>query len=259
MLRRFTVKLPVLAVAAARFYTPSEGLKKLYASDFDKAEFPASIVPSDSVLFAKFLYKAAEPQNSFDAILKDFQTIATAVPSLPVFWERTCRVDDIKEFKGLSEPTTFTLEWMQSNGMLDLLPEVAEAFETYANAKLKRAMVKIYVGPGKTGDTATIDKAKKIADELVKSNASFAGFQVSYKVLVDRSIVEGFAVDLQGNYVNEAKGRQVQTATAEVDYTAVPVQRLPRTTWEVTIETEVLRKYLDGLAEYDAEEVKNGV
>ncbi|KAG5465268.1 hypothetical protein LSCM4_00723 [Leishmania orientalis] len=258
MLRRLSLCLP--SVTAARLYTPSEELKKLYASDFERAQFPANIVPSDAVTFAKFLYKAAEPKSNFDAILKDFQTIAAAVPKLPVFWERTVVVSEVKEFKSLSAPTTFTLEWMQSNGMLDLLPDVVEVYETYVNAKMKRLTAKIYVAPGKEQDRTLVDKAKKVAEQVVKEKKELVGYTLVPKVIVDRSIVEGFAVDVQGTYVNEAVGRQKETqASGEADYTTIPPPRLPKTTWEDNIETEVLRKYLDSLSLYDAEELKSGV
>ncbi|KAG5464532.1 hypothetical protein LSCM1_00722 [Leishmania martiniquensis] len=258
MFRRLCVCVP--SFAAARFYTPSEELKKLYASDFERAEFPVHIVPSDAVTFAKFLYKAAEPKSSFDAILKDFQTITAAVPKLPVFWERTIVVSEVKEFKSLSAPTTFTLEWMQSNGMLDLLPDVAEVYQTYVNAKMKRVTAKIYVGPDKEQDRALVDRAKRVAEQVVQEMKELAGYTLVPKVIVDRSIVEGFAVDVQGRYVNEALGRLKETqASGEADYTNIPPPRLPNTTWEDNIEAEVLRKYLDGLSLYDAEELKNGV
>ncbi|GET93787.1 hypothetical protein, conserved [Leishmania tarentolae] len=258
MFRRLSVCMPF--AATARFYTPSEELKKLYASDFERAQFPANIVPSDSVTFAKFLYKAVEPKGSFDAILKDFQTIAAAIPKLPIFWERTVVVSEVNEFKSLSAPTIFTLEWMQSNGMLDLLPDVAEVYETYVSAKMKRVTAKIYVAPGKEQDRALVDKARKVAEQVVKDNKQLAGYTLVPKVLVDRSIVEGFAVDVQGTYVNEAVGRKKETQTSgEVDYTTIPPPRLSTTTWEDNIETEVLRKYLDSLSLYDAEELKSGV
>lgn len=259
MFRRLTACLPK-AASTLRFYTPSEELRKLYDSDFERAQYPTNIVPSDSVVFAKFLYKAAEPKAAFDVIAKDFQTIAAAVPSLPVFWERTCIVGEVKEFKSLSAPMIFTLEWMQSNGMLDLLPDVAEVYEAYANAKMKRVSAKIYVAPGKERDAALVEKARKVAEQVVKENASLAGYQLTPKVLVDRSIVEGFAVDVQGTYINEAVGRKKEVQAAdETDFTTIPVPRLPKTTWEDNIETEVMRKYLDGLSLYDAEELKNGV
>eukprot|EP00796_Vickermania_ingenoplastis_P006623 gene6623-4743_t len=250
-------RLPV-AAAFVRCYTPSEELKTLYASEFDKAAFPCDMVPSDSVLFAKFLYKAAEPENAFDAILGDFKKIAAAVPRLPVFWERTCKVDEVDEFKGLTEPVRFTLEWMQSNGMLDQLVDVAEVYETYVNAKMNRVTVKIYVGQEQSEEV--LQRAKDAADALLRSNASLAGFSPVYKICVDRSIVEGFSLDVQGMFHSEAKGVQVETGAAgEADYTAIPVPHLPKTTWADNVETEVLRSYLNSLAQYDAEEVKTGV
>lgn len=260
MFRRIADHGSAAVATAIRCYTPSEQLKKLYASDFDKAEFPTNIVPSDSVLFAKFLYKAAESNNNFESISKDLSTIAAAVPQLPVFWERTCRVAEIKEFKGLSEPTTFTLEWMQSNGMLDLLPDVAEVYEAYANAKMKRVVAKVYVASGKTGDRATIDQAKQVAEKAAKESKELAGLKVTYKVVVDRAIVSGFAVDMQGIFLNHAVGRQSEArAVDETDFTAIPAPRLPPTKWAENIETEVLRKYLDSVSQFDAEELKNGV
>lgn len=48
---------------------------------------------------------------------------------------------------------------MESNGMLDLLPDVAQVYETYVNAQLKRAMAKIYVAPDAVDDDETINAA----------------------------------------------------------------------------------------------------
>ncbi|CCW70092.1 unnamed protein product [Phytomonas sp. Hart1] len=260
MLRRIAVILPTLAASTARFYTPSEPLKKLYASDFEKAAFPIDITPSDSTLFAKFLYKAAEPDTSFETILKDLQGVADTTSKLPVFWERTCVLDDVEAFKNVSEPMLFTLHWMQSNDMLGLLPEVTSVYEAYVNAKLNQAVAKIYVAPGKTKETATIRRAKEVAEQLAKENSTLSGCKLIFKVLIDHAIVEGFAVDLRGVYVNQAKGRQVDTLAAdEIDYAYIPPPPLKKTVWAENIETEVFRKYLDGIVQYDMEEVKYGV
>lgn len=243
----------------ARYYTPSERLKELYMSDFDKSQFPCDLVLSDAVLFAKFLYKAAESDNSmFDIILGDFRTIALSGPKLPVFWERTCKVSEIPEFSGLSEPVVFTLEWMQDNGMLDQLGDVADAFETYVNAKLNRVAVKIYTGADCS--EKTLERAKEVAKELIRSKEDLNGFEPVYKVLLDSSVVDGFLLDIQGIFHNEATGKQVDTAVSGgVDYLTVPLPRLPRTTWKDNAETELLRGFLQKLAEYDMEEVKTGV
>lgn len=262
MLRRVTASLTTVATAAiaVRFYTPSASLKKLYSSEFDKEQYPASIVPSDSVLFAKFLYKAAEQNNSFEAVLNDFRTIAAAVPTLPVFWERTAKIESVKEFAKLSEPTMFTMLWMQSNGMLDMLADVAEIYETYVNAKLKRAVAKIYVAPGKSEDTATVERARAVAQQLLKDNKTLAGYTLMFKVIVDRSFVDGFAVDLNGSYVSEAVGRQAEVrGSDEANYINVPPLRVPPVAWADSVETEVMQKFYSSLAEYDEEELKNGV
>lgn len=249
----------VSRVAGARLFTPSEDLKKLYASDFDSQTFPINIVPSDSTLFAKFLYKAAEPKNGFDAILKDFETIAAAAPKLPVFWERTANIENMPEFKNLSAPTFFTLIWMQNNGMLEFLPAVRDAFETFVNAQRKKAVAKLFVAD--TKDAAAVADAKKVATELHKSLKELTGFTLELVTVVDKSIVSGFAVELAGQYVNQAKGAEASAriASDDVDYTNVPVPKVVKTIWEDSVETEVLRKYIDQLAQYDAEEAKNGV
>ncbi|CCW63206.1 unnamed protein product [Phytomonas sp. EM1] len=260
MFRRIAFIFPTLAASTARFYTPSEQLKKLYASDFDKSEFPINIAPSDSTLFAKFLYKAVEENNNFEPVLKDFQVIADTTPKLPVFWERTCKLEDIEAFKDLSEPTLFTLQWMQSNDMLELLPEVANVYETYVNAKLNQAVAKIYVAPGKSEDNATIGRAKEVAEQLAKDDSRLSDRSLIFKIFTDHTIVDGFAVDLHGIFVNEAKGCQVETSAAdEIDYAYIPPPSLKKTAWVDNIETEVFRKFLDSIAQYDMEEMKNGV
>ncbi|KEG14276.1 hypothetical protein DQ04_00541080 [Trypanosoma grayi] len=255
MFRRISAS--TLSVTAARFYTPSEELKKLYDSDFDKSRFPLNIVPSDSVLFAKFLYKAAEQKGNFDAILKDFQTVAAASVKLPIFWERTAIIDNIAEFKQVSEPMFFTLVWMQTNGMLDLIPDVAEVYETYVNAKQKKAVAKIYVAPGKESE---VSEARQVAQQLHKGLKELADHSLTFKTVVDRSIVTGFAVELAGQYVNRAEGQKRQVSGSdEADYTNIPAPKHVKTVWEDNIETEVLRNFLDSLSEYDAEEAKYGV
>lgn len=249
-----TARLPV----ARRWYTPSEELTQLYTSNFETSSFPCDMVPSDAVLFAKFLYKAAEKSEAYDTLLGDFRKIAAVIPSLPVFWERTCKIDDISEFNNLSEPVVFTLQWMQSNGMLDQLADVAEVYETYVNAKMKRVTVKIYVGEDRSPEA--LDRAKDVADTLIQSNTHLQGFSPVYKIIVDRSIVKGFSLDVQGMYHNEAEGKQVDTGVAgEADYLFLPTPQLPKTTWHSNIETEVLRSYLNSLSTYDEEEVKHGV
>lgn len=245
-------------VAGARFYTPPEDLKKLYASDFEAAAFPLNIVPSDSTLFAKFLYKAAEPKNAFDVILKDFDAIAAANTKLPIFWERTASVEGMPEFKSLNPATFFTLVWMQNNGMLELIPQVREAFETYVNAQRKKSVAKIFVSDAKD---ASVAEAKKVATELHKSVKELAGFALDFVVVVDKSIISGFAVELAGQFVNQAKGAEASSKVAsdDIDYTNIPVPKVIKTVWDDNVETEVLRKYIDQLALYDAEEAKLGV
>ena len=248
----------VARVAAARFYTPPEDLKKLYASDFDSQAYPVNIVGSDSTLFAKFLYKAVEANKGFDTIIKDFDTIATA--KLPIFWERAANLDQIAEFKGLSAPTTFTLNWMQQNGMLDQISVVRATYETYVNALRKKAVARIYVGDEK--NATGIAEGKKVAAELHKLAKELTGFTLETVIVVDKTIVSGFTVELAGQYVNQAQGADVATAaksSADVDFTNVPAPKISKTAWEDSVETEVLRKYIEQLAQYDAEEAKLGV
>lgn len=257
MFRRVAVATARVA-CAARMYTPSEDLKKLYGSNFENATFPLNIVPSDSTLFAKFLYKAAEPKSAFDAVLKDFDAIAAVSTKLPVFWERNADVENIAEFKALAPATVFTLIWMQNNGMLELIPAVRESFETYVNAQKKKAVAKIYVNDLKD---ASVAEAKKVAQELHKGNSDLNGYTLEFKIIVDKEIVSGFAVDLVGQYVNQAKGAEASAKISgdDVDFTNIPAPKISKTIWEDNVETEVLRKYIDQLAQYDAEEAKNGV
>lgn len=260
-MRRFSAN--VLRVsAAARMYSPPAELKQIFESDLENAKYPTDIVPSDSTLFAKFLFKAAEPKNTYDAILKDFEAIQTALPKLPILWERTVDPSEVAEFKSLSAPTLFTLMWMKDNGMLELLPAVRQAFETYVNAQRKKVVAKIYVGSEK--DTAAVNEAKKAAAETHKAEARFASTTLEYKVIVDTEILSGFSVDVSGAFITNAVGKAdaaagAAAATADVDYTNVPVAKFSKTIWADNVETEILRKYFDQLAQYDAEEFKVGV
>lgn len=264
MLRRFSSvsALPLASVAVARrFYTPPAEITKIYQSDFERGQFPCDIVPSDATLFAKFLYKSAEAGNSFETIQKDFKTISEAAKKLPVFWQRSSNLAEINEFKGLSPATTFTLHWMQSNGMLEVIPAVEEVYNVYVNAKQKKAVAKVFVNPKQVNDTALLNKAKEAAAKLQAENAALKGFTLTVQAIGDADILSGFSVDLNGAYFSEAKGEEIKTASAaaEVDYTQVPKSTFSKTKWDQSAETEVLGKYFENLAKYDAEEAKNGV
>jgi len=265
MQRFFARSAALSALVVRRTYTPPAAMKELYQSDFERQAFPTDIVPSDSTLFAKFLYKAAEKTGNFDAITGDFGAINAAAKKLPIFWERTAVIDDVKEFASLSAPTLFVLNWMRANGMLENLAEVQAAFETYVNAKAKKVVAKIYVAPGEEKNATTVNAAKEAAQKLQKQSASIATFSMDYRVAADSTIKSGFSVDVNGAFVSTAKGQDAMegaggdAAAKEVDYTAVPAAKYPKTKWEDSIETEVLRKYFDQLAQYDAEEAKYGV
>lgn len=246
------------SAAAARCYTPPEDMKKLYNSDYDSQAFPINIIGADSNIFAKFLYKAAEGNKSFDVVLKDFQTIATA--KLPVFWERAASIDQIAEFKGLSPATIFTLHWMQQNSMLDQLSSVRSCFESYVNAQRKKAVAKVFIKDA--ADTASVNEGKKIAAEMHKDNKEISAFALEFEVLVDSTITSGFCVELAGSYVNQAKGIPAAgsiNSAVDIDFTNIPNAKSIKTTWDDSIETEILRKYIEQLAQFDAEEAKNGV
>lgn len=264
-MRRFNCSSTLLATSvlsgARRFYSPPADLTKLYQSDFDRTPFPTDIVPSDATLFAKFLYKAAEGNNSFDAILKDFKSIEATAKKLPVFWQRAVELDGVKEFQALSPPTLFILHWMQSNGMLDLVPSVEEVFSTYVNAKQKKVVAKVYVAPSQIGDAGLLAKAKEVAVKLQAQNPSIKSHTLVITALADNDIKSGFAVDLVGAYHSVAVGDQASKAdeAREVDYTQVPVAKSNKTKWDDSAEVEVLNKYFESLAMYDLEEATNGV
>ena len=245
-------------VLYARSLKPSEELKKIYDSDLDGQKYPVDVVASDSSIFAKFLYKVMEPKSSFDIVLADFKKIDDAVAKLPVFWERSSDVENTKEFQTLSPPMIFTLCWMQSNGMLEQLPKVRAVYETFVNAQRKKAVARIYVKEAQ--DAAAIEEGKKVATELHKGIKEISGFALDFAVVVDRDITTGFAVELNGLFSNNAKGKEsAQSSTSEVDYTTVPAVKYAATKWPETVETEVLRKYIDQLTLFDAEEAKYGV
>jgi len=261
MFRRVRVAVVPSVGSAMRMFAPSDDLKKLYNSEFEAAKFPVDIVPSDSATFAKFLFKAAEAKNNYDAILKDLQTIEGASKNLGVFWERTLKVDDIKEFKSLQPATLFTLNWMQANQMLEALPSTTNIFETLLNAHKKRVVARIWLPGPESKFAKEAAAAKEVAKKLHKESAN-AAHSLDFVLLVDAEFVGGFAVDVQGKFHSTAEGKAEASTTGaakEVDWTVVPESKPLATKWEDSVETEILRKYLDGLAKFDAEEAKNGV
>lgn len=268
MLRRFTSKAQFTASSvfsvsgALRCYTPPADIAKLYSSEFDRGGFPVDIVPSDSALFAKFLYKAAEASGgNFDAIIKDFKSIEVATKKLPVFWQLSVQLETVPEFKALQPSVLFTLHWMQSNGMLDLIGNVEEVFATYANAKQKKVVAKVFVNPSALNDGALLAKAKEVAVKLQAKNESLKSFTLVVQAIADPDVKSGFTVDVAGAYQNEAVGDVADKSAVarEVDYTLVPQGKITQTKWEDSAETEVLAKYFDSLAKYDLEEAKVGV
>jgi len=248
--------------SAKRYLTPSEELTKLYQSDFEKQAYPAAVVPSETSVFAQFLYKAVEAKNGQESILKDFETIAASAKSLPVFWERTIDVEKQAEFKGLNPATIFTLKWMQANGMLGELPTVRATFETFCNGKKNRIVAKIYL-PGPEKDHAAAHKeAKEIAKTLQSQSKTHSKHTLDFVILEESDFVSGFAVEVVDKYYANAKGRNDKSdkaAAVAVDYTNLAAHTPIKTKWDDNIETEVLRKYLDQLAKFDQEEQVNGV
>lgn len=262
MLRRLA-SAPVAAAArlagAARFYTASPELVKLYNSNFDAEAYPVDIVPGDSTLFAKFLYKAAEPKKELDGILKDFDTINTVAKKLGVFWERHADLEAVAEFKALNPATQFTLRWMQTNGVLEQLPAVRSTYETYVNAQKKRVVAKVSLKGSATDNAAEAAAAKVAAAELQKTIASATGCTLDFQFTVDPTIVSGYTLELSGKFVNAAKGAESNAAVQDIDYTAIPVGKLLKTLWPENVETDVLRRYCEQHSQFDAEEAKNGV
>lgn len=247
--------------ASKRHLTPAEDLKKLYESDFEKASYPAAFAPTESSVFAQFLYKAAEQKNSFDTILKDFETVNAATKKLPVFWERTVDVEKASELKGLSPAMTFTMKWMQANGMLGDLSNVRDTFQAFVNAKKNRVVAKIYL-PGPESKNATQAKEAKEVAKQIHAASSASKANLEFEVIVDPEFSSGFAVECLSKYYSTAKGFNENTGNAtaaEVDYTNLPAHQPIKTTWDENVETEVLRKYIDQLAKYDQEEQVNGV
>lgn len=257
MFRRVAVPSVLPVVGAARFasYKPSDDLLKLYDSDFEAAKFPIALIPSDTNLFAQFLFKAVEPKGNFDAILNDIKTVKTA--KLPVFWERTHEVEEIKEFANVSPATKFTMIWMQKNGLLGGFGEVATSYNTLVNAQKKKHPVTIFVGDMKTDVKGAQEDAKKM-----QAGTPFDGFALNFETVLDSSIVSGYNVEACGKFLNKAKGASAAVAGATsgpTDYTAVPQVTYAKTVTPENVEGEMLSRYFENLAQYDEEEAKNGV
>lgn len=246
----------IAPAGAVRFaaYQPPQDLQALYDTNFENAKFPVDLIPSDTNLFAQFLYKAAEPKGNFDAILADIKTVQSA--KLPVFWERTLEVQDIKELAGVNPATKFTMVWMQKNGLLGSFGEVANSYQTLVNAQKKKHVVKIYVGDAK----ADTKQAQADAKQL-QAGTPFEGFSLSFETVVDNTIVSGYNVEACGRFLNKATGAAASgsAAAGTQDYTAVPAVEFTKTALPENVEGEILSRYFENLAQYDAEEFKNGV
>eukprot|EP00672_Neobodo_designis_P024299 CAMPEP_0174851128 /NCGR_PEP_ID=MMETSP1114-20130205/21777_1 /TAXON_ID=312471 /ORGANISM="Neobodo designis, Strain CCAP 1951/1" /LENGTH=251 /DNA_ID=CAMNT_0016085641 /DNA_START=75 /DNA_END=830 /DNA_ORIENTATION=+ len=246
--------------SSKRHLTPAEDLKKLYESDFEKSSFPTAVVPSESSVFAQFLYKAGESKNNFDAILKDFETVDAATKKLPVFWERTVDVETTPEFKSLTPATIFTMKWMQANGMLGDLANVRATFETFVNAKKNRVVAKIYIPGPEKDHAAAVKDAKEAAKKIHAAAQSKAS--LDFAIVQDKEFASGWAVECMNKFHSTAKGHHDDSGSAQaadVDYTNLPAHAPIKTVWNDNVETEVLRKYIDQLAKFDLEEQVNGV
>ena len=258
MLRRICSFQAISAVAltSKRHFTPTEELKKIYSSDFESNKYPVDITASDAATFAKFLFTAAQQKNNLDAVQNDFATIAAASKKLEVFWERSVKVNQVAEFKGLNPATQFTLSWMQSNQMLELIPAVEEIYTILNNAQKKKVIATIHL-PGPADKFAKEAAAAKAEATKLHSAERFKGTTLEFKFKVDREFVSGFTVDVQGAFASTAQGAEAaasESASKEVDYTAVPMRKPLATTFGDNVEVEALPKYLDKLAKYDAEE-----
>lgn len=262
MLRRLCTRpLSRVATVAATKRHFTDDIKKLYESDFDKGTFPVEVVAGDGLLFAKFLFRAAEQKNSFDAIIKDFDTVTATAKKLGVFWERTVDVTQVAELKSCNPATLFTMRWMQTNALLEEWGLVQNIFLSYANARNKKLVAVISIAGSEKDCADDVKAAKEYGKTLQKQlDATRAAFSLEFVIRKDPTFVSGWSVDVAGLYHSTAKGAEVKAASEEdVDYTNVPAVKHSKTTWEDSVETEVLRKYLDSLAQYDAEEAKLGV
>ena len=85
----------VATTAAARCYTAPPEAVKLYQSTFTAGPFPVDFVSSDTVVYAQFLYKLAEPSKSFDTYLKDFDTLKGELETGDVSIEAQRLIDSI--------------------------------------------------------------------------------------------------------------------------------------------------------------------
>ena len=259
MFRRVSASVVTRAAPlGARFvYTPPADLVKLFETDYTTEKFPIDLVPGDSTLFAQFLFKAAEPKGQFDAILADMKNVRETGKKLPVFWERTHPVEEINELKSVNPATLFVMKWMQHNGQLGNFQEVAETYETLYNAQKKKLVAKIYVGDDKADTSAAKDAAKKMQE-----GTEFAKFNIEFQTVVDKRIASGFSVECAGRFYSTAASfdsKAAAGAAKDVDYTALPASPVPKTEWEDSVETEVLSRYFESNAAYDAEEARNGV
>jgi hypothetical protein len=262
MFRRVSaLVVPSSFCVAKRSFTPTPELQKLYeAGTFETAKFPTDIIQTHTAIFAKFLYKAAEPKNTFDAILKDFEHLDSVNAKLPVFWERSANLDNLAELKQVSPTTMFVMNWMQSSGLLEEFEAVKSQYVNLVNAQKKKVVATIYVAAGKQKEAEKA--AKEQAKTMQQNNKATASLALDYKFIVDTQYASGFSIDVAGAYFTNAQGfttADAAGATMDVDYTAVPAHKVLATKWDDNIETEMLRKYVDQMSAFDAEEQKNGV
>jgi len=256
-----------LNTLALRTYTAPPDAIKLYESNFTAGPFPVEFAQSDVVQYAQFLYKLGEQKN--ENYLKDFDALAKL--KLPVFWERGTDVTGYSDVtKVVSANFVFCLRWMQVEDNLEKVASVRSFYETLLNAKLKKSVVNVFTNAESVsnGELQQLAKAKVV--EMMKTHPVLkpkAGYTLEYKFTVDSTVPKG-----SGLFYAEVEGVSISTipqirsdevsgpGVGEVDYTnVVSVKQILKTVWPDNIETDVLRKYLDYLAQLDMEEQIVGV
>ena len=100
-------------------------------------------------------------------------------------------------------------------------------------------------------------------EKKAKGNDKDAKQTLEFKIVQDSEFASGYAVECADKYYSTAKGKFEDSGDSDkskdVDHTNLPNAAVTKTVWNQNIETEVLSKYLDGLAKFDQEEAVNGV
>eukprot|EP00659_Diplonema_papillatum_P010268 gene10268-15792_t len=253
---------------AARFNSTPAWVKpqyvELFKSNLDKLEYPEKAVDGEHLVFSKLMYQIAKAEGKEEKYLSDLQTLKQNAKQLSRTWRTSSNVAEDKEFQEMEPGVRFVLRWMQTSAQMERLEDVTKIFAIYVKAAKKTMVVPVTLAGLPETQQKNVDAAKKAAQTVLSTRfPDKKDWKLEFDYVVDPGIIDGWRLEV-GSLVVEDMSAYLSTfekaagASAQVDYTAVPVAKPLATEWPLNAGVEMFSDWCDELTTYDMEEAKFG-